>query len=1380
MKINILCILALSALSAQASVIVQWGEAGGTNAIVSGAENFDDNTITTNYTDAQADVYSDSGYYDLNPSMRSPLFQVSSSESSFDSAQTQNITSGYDRIRLVADVTYMETMFVWDDFLTTDNEVTSFSWYGYAAGESSADLYFIIKKGGSWYAALGSDSINSHGAVDLADAGMAIWYDFTPITDGTATVGSIATIDTAGVTAVGFYMVLPNGSGNNIGPYTGHFQATAQDGGPGNLPPSFDTNSFTKVAAELGVAYSGSIATDAADPEGDPLTFSLTGPATSWLSVASSGALSGIPGPFDEGTNTFTVQVDAPGGADTATMEIVVVPYAGSGNAPEFTVDPFSKTNASVGEAFIGSIATDAADPDNDPMTFSKGSGPAWLQVSTDGTLAGSPTSEGTNTFTVGAAATGGVDTATLYIVVEPAASSEYDVSIDFTQEEGYVDGNVNNHPDWTALAANLVSTNADGYNGAKGTLTYDADSTWRDAIYDYPVYLDANGDSITFRSVFRFNSTGTVNSNAAVVIHTQSIFDALDTTADELRTSLRRAKYAMNEFDIYVRGEGDNNYSPGSVSGDQIGLSTNGTGTSDWLDLTSTLTRSSVSNEWNLTADLINLNNGSNLLSITVADLNSKPSFYDALTYYPGVTSGNTEADARTSDREIDRIELGSIGGELPSNLPPQFDADRLTKPTANVDVAYTASMSGDASDPEGDPITFTLVGTPDWLTVETNGLIHGTPNSGNAGKNEYTVQVSSIGGTDMATLIIIVNPVPEPADEWEAFANAYGLSGYKFDDADGDDVLDIYEFAHGGDPTNPAITGTLPTIDYATDGTTTLGSLETTNANAGITYTAEWTDDLVTGVWQTVWANTNSTGTVLEDFNLVEYQLDGSADSQLFLRNRLFDGRRPNILMVVCDDLGYADVGFGATLFGEKDGSTISGKSYTSPFTPEIDSLAAGGMICSQAYIPHPFCGPSRMGLLTGRYPHHFGGSKNLPYEVKDLPSQGVRDTWGYEAANELGIPTNEVTMAKVLQDAGYYTGAFGKWHCGVASNTHPNNVGFDYWYGMLGGGHNYYSDGWMSKDDPNLVNDYQMWLTRNADEVPPPAVPAPGLYLTDMISDDAVSFIANAPTDDPFFMYLCYNAPHAPLQAKTEDLITLFGGDGSENNYSDQETGIAMMYAVDRGMGNIVETLRSEGRLDNTLIIFLSDNGGKELVNDADNGPFKGGKGDTYEGGVRTPMFIYYPMAIAPGLHYEHPIYPYDLYPTFARLGEASIPTNKVLSGKDIWDDLLADQDAHTNDTVFWVRHNAGANNVGMRQGNYKANRQNNGNWVLHDIVNDITESTDIATGNEAIINAMLADGLVWTNDAVDPLWHDTEIGYTNWVENSMPNYDQSFAP
>lgn len=478
----------------------------------------------------------------------------------------------------------------------------------------------------------------------------------------------------------------------------------------------------------------------------------------------------------------------------------------------------------------------------------------------------------------------------------------------------------------------------------------------------------------------------------------------------------------------------------------------------------------------------------------------------------------------------------------------------------------------------------------------------------------------------------------------------------------------------------------------------------------------------------------------------------------------------QRPNIVFILCDDLGYADVGFGAKVVGEAR--------EISPDTPNLDTLARNGMVCTNAYIPHPFCGPSRMGILTGRYPHHFGGSKNLPNEATFRPSQEVRKKYGYEAANSLGIPASEVTFAKVLNQAGYHTGQIGKWHCGLGDHSTPLAVGFDYQFGMLGGGHSYYSDGWIPKE--KAKNDYQFYLTRNEVAV----APEPGKYLTDVLSQDAVQFIRQAPKNKPFMLFLAYNAPHAPLQGKKEDLIHRFGGDGKNESYTKEQITHAMVYAVDRGVGDIVAALNEKEILKDTLIVFQSDNGGKEGEdeNQADNGRLKGGKGDVYDGGVRTPMFIHYPKQIAAGSVYNHPVYPYDLFPTFARLGHATdkIPSGKKLSGVDLWDGLKANTNVHTKDTVFWVRHNGGANDVGMRLGNFKATRRNNGRWSLYDLESDLSESNDVLSSeNVEILDEMLRQGNRWKEDGVDPLWHDTDAGYLRWNEMKMPNYDKSFS-
>ncbi len=945
--------------------------------------------------------------------------------------------------------------------------------------------------------------------------------------------------------------------------------------------------------------------------------------------------------------------------------------------------------------------------------------------------------------------------------------------TIEFTGAEGYSNGDLGNHPDWTAMPANVVNTNADGYNGAKGILTYDPDTTYRDAVYNASSTLGPS-DSLTTVSIFRFNSTGTGDTGVSYILHTHLYSDAWDTGANEIRLMFRRNKSTPDTFDIQTRGWDDGNVSnykySTTVAGSALGLSS-GTGKSDWMRFTSTLTKGADAASWSATVKVENLTAGTTVIAEqTLAGITSQTAFYNAGSCYPGLTSGNTDAQLQlvADSREIDRLEFFSSNEGV--NQPPSFGSDPIIKPSADIGVAYTNSIAGDASDPESDPMTFSKLTGPEWLQIAGDGAIIGTPASTNVGLNLFSIQVAATGGVDTAMLRITVNAPPPDPTGWEAFVARYGLSGNQQADADDDGQFDVIEFYHGGDPTNPAVLAALPTITYGSNDVVSFIGMEPAHTNPGIPAVAEWTDNLVSGIWHAAWSATNTAPAALPGYNEVERQVQGGADASLFFRNRLFPlpppaGSRPNILLIQCDDLGYCDVGFNAAIYGEKPTSIVS------PHTPNIDSLATAGMICTQAYTAHPFCGPSRMGLITGRYPHHFGGSKNLPYEVLDLPDAATR-ALGFEPANDLGIPTNEVTIATVLQDAGYHTGAIGKWHMGVAPNAHPNNRGFDYWFGFLGGGHNYYSETWIPKESAS--NDYQFWLTRNGDEIDSPD----GLYLTDMLADDAVAFITNTPPSQPFFLYLNFNAPHTPHHAKAADLIALFGGDGNNDSYAPQQLITAMMYAVDRGISNIVATLTTEGMLDNTLVVFMSDNGGK-LEDDADNGPLSGGKGNTTEGGIRTPMFIHYPGALASGSTYDHPIAMFDFYPTFAGLAQATIPAGKVLSGTDIWDDLLADRDANTN-TMVWVRHNASGHQIGLRRGIYKAHRLNYGVWRLYNLSSDIGETSDISGANGALLNSMIHDGLLWSADGVDPLWHDTQDGYDNWISNGMPNYGASFSP
>ncbi|MDF1814014.1 MAG: sulfatase-like hydrolase/transferase [Verrucomicrobiales bacterium] len=478
--------------------------------------------------------------------------------------------------------------------------------------------------------------------------------------------------------------------------------------------------------------------------------------------------------------------------------------------------------------------------------------------------------------------------------------------------------------------------------------------------------------------------------------------------------------------------------------------------------------------------------------------------------------------------------------------------------------------------------------------------------------------------------------------------------------------------------------------------------------------------------------------------------------------------EGKRPNIVLILLDDLGYADVGFNAELFGVK----------TDVVTPKIDDLARKGTIFKQAYVAHPFCGPSRMALLSGRMPHCYGGQKNLSDIAKNLHDY-----------NEKGLPLSETLISTVLQRSGYSTACFGKWHIGSSKPFHPNNRGFNEFFGFLGGGHQYYPSA-TDKVEPK-INDYQYFLERNGKETRSPE----GAYLTDMLSVEGSNYIATkAKQDQPFFLYMSYNAPHSPLQGKTEDLAFLYPDHMPENpkngidyrDYEGRQNYVAMMYAVDRGIDRIITTLRdpdsdgdnSDSIEANTLVVFLSDNGGK-IAQAANNDPLQDDKGSTMEGGIRVPMFMYWPGKIPSGAVYDHPVLALDFYPTFASLANAEIPNDKILDGKDIWQDFLAGKNPHADDTMFWLRHHGGINETAIRRGNVKAYRKGFSHWKAFDVVNDVAESENIANQNEEILKSMIEAGLEWSKTHKDPQWHDTQNGLDSWTKNQMPKYPETFT-
>lgn len=328
-----------------------------------------------------------------------------------------------------------------------------------------------------------------------------------------------------------------------------------------------------------------------------------------------------------------------------------------------------------------------------------------------------------------------------------------------------------------------------------------------------------------------------------------------------------------------------------------------------------------------------------------------------------------------------------------------------------------------------------------------------------------------------------------------------------------------------------------------------------------------------------------------------------------------------KPNILIILADDMGYGDLG-------------CMGSEYLK--TPSIDDLADSGVLCTQAYVASAVCSPSRAGLLTGRDPRRFGYEGNLNMSAANYATR----------PELLGLPPGEHTLGDHLKAAGYRTALVGKWHQGTGEGFHPQERGFDYFCGMLGGGHGYFPDPEKNK------------LERNGAPLSKFSSP----YLTDFFTDEALSWLEND-SDKPWFLYLSYNAPHGPLQATEDDLAKF---ENIENPR--RRTYAAMMWALDRGIGRVVERLREKNELENTLIVFFSDNGGA-TGNASWNGPLSGCKGCLREGGIRIPMIWSWPKRLPAGVTHTGVVSSLDLLPTFMEAASSKpLPLTKPKSHED----------------------------------------------------------------------------------------------------------------
>ena len=402
-----------------------------------------------------------------------------------------------------------------------------------------------------------------------------------------------------------------------------------------------------------------------------------------------------------------------------------------------------------------------------------------------------------------------------------------------------------------------------------------------------------------------------------------------------------------------------------------------------------------------------------------------------------------------------------------------------------------------------------------------------------------------------------------------------------------------------------------------------------------------------------------------------------------------------RPNLLLVVVDDLGFGD---------------LSCTGSTTVATPNIDRLAEEGVSCTQAYVTSSLCSPSRAGLLVGRYQQRFGHEHN----TGDVTRQ---------AELGIGLPLGQRTLAEDLNDAGYDTAAIGKWHLGVDAAFHPLRRGFESFFGHLGGGHSY-----TVWSDPATGP-----ILRNETEAEGTA------YLTDAFSDEAVRFLARE-RDRPFFLYLAYNAPHAPLEAPP--------GTPREEAGDDRATYVAMVTALDAGLGRVLEALDTKGIAEETLVVLLNDNGAPR-THPTDNQPFRGFKQSHYEGGIRVPFLLRWPGHLPAGSLHDGLVSALDVAPTFQQAAGLEARTDS--DGVDLAPVLSGEREGPAHDALFWRRGHRRA----ARVGDWKlvAVRRR---VELFNLAVDPGEQLDVADENPERLEELERAYATWEAGLVPPLW------------------------
>ena len=407
-----------------------------------------------------------------------------------------------------------------------------------------------------------------------------------------------------------------------------------------------------------------------------------------------------------------------------------------------------------------------------------------------------------------------------------------------------------------------------------------------------------------------------------------------------------------------------------------------------------------------------------------------------------------------------------------------------------------------------------------------------------------------------------------------------------------------------------------------------------------------------------------------------------------------------KPNIIIILADDAGYSDFGF----MGSDEIKT-----------PNLDQLAFDGVVFNNAYVSASVCSPSRAGLLTGMYQQRFGHECNLDSDVNN------------------SFDPNQITIAEALKTEGYNNGLIGKWHLGDKTQNHPLKNGFDYFWGFISGARNYFYD-------PNEVNRNSIRnVVENYSQTKFEG------YLTDVLGEKAISFInKNNQSNNPFFLFLSFNAPHTPMQAK-EEVLQKFK-DNPRQVYA------SMMWSMDEAIGNVIDALKENNQYDNTIIYFLSDNGAA-MSNNASPFPFKGWKGNQFEGGIKTPMIMTWKNKIKSNTQFDGFISALDIFKTSLEVSNVNDELMVNADGKNIMNYL--NDNIIQNENLFWRKDKMAT----VRSGNYKLVRLNDTSTVLYNIENNFFEDLDLKLIEPSIHDSLFKLLLAWEDRMIDP----------NWIEN-----------